>query len=115
MQCVTTLQKINTFKESLDSVLKPPSTGNSEGRLNLQKGCETASGTYRNLMQGRGKKKGEVTEDKPIPAHVFRCTDVLYLITALNSFGILPQLQIAHGQVEEGCQQEGFRSFRLPF
>lgn len=39
----------------------------------------------------------------------------LYLVTALDSLGVLPQLQVAHGQVEEGSQQEGLRGFGLLF
>lgn len=37
----------------------------------------------------------------------------LYLIAALNGFGVFSQLQVAHGQVEEGGQEEGVRGFRL--
>lgn len=39
----------------------------------------------------------------------------LYLITALDGFGVLSQLQVAHGQVEEGSQEERVRGFRLFF
>lgn len=37
----------------------------------------------------------------------------LYLITALDGFGVLSQLQVAHGEVEEGSQEEGVGGFGL--
>lgn len=53
---------------------------------------------------GGGQHGGGKSKSKPADPH---------LVTALDGLGVLAQLQVAHGQVEEGSQQEGIGGFRL--